>query len=1270
LTQKERGVKTPPPKAKKPEYHWSMFFNPRENLRDFSEKGYKDTPVDIKEQIKKLYSSNRKERAAASTKLTDIGAPAIDALIDTLKVGNVRAKRQSSIILGDIGGKRAIESLVEVLKGTDYAVIEDAADALDNLGWQPSDQKEEISYLIARRDWDGLAKVGEPAIDDIIPLFRSNDYNLRTGAGEALNKMGEIAFLPLMEEYKSLDKEVKSGKKSTGSWKVFFEGMPDPDPQSRARLKDSQVAVLKALVKTKDKRVLDILKDALDNKHITLRKLAAEGLSEFNWKPSNDEEHIRLLIASEKWDELVSLCNDQVLDEDAVTGKLLGSMGKDYENVNTDVIRTLGKLGNPSALEVLKDIVKRSEYSFVRSAAISALENFKDILDIDTLLDALKDKGYNVRIKAATQLGERGDKRAVGALIETASDKDRSVRKAAVIALGKIGDPGSEEALVRVLKDKNVNVRMAAANALDNLGWKPLNDEENVYYLIAKNKGKELADIGMPVLKHIIDFMMYADAESISGTLTDPLRAIGEAAIEPLSAGINDESWQVRRNMIWAISRIDSLKTTPIFLNALADKDGGVRNTASKVLGKRAEQLDPEMLINMLSDNSKYKRTFAARELGNLKVKRAVEQFVPLLKDEDGTVRIAVMRSLGKIGGYKAEELLISEMYYGESKNKKEAINALGYICSAKAIRTLHDFSLDTRQEESMKKAAYFAYNNTGKRDCDTDKLVSALRDRDSEVRRIVALTLRRLGWKPGTDEEKLQFYIALQNQTKLAGLGEPAVEPLIALLDEDMLFKYNIIAALGSIGDKRAVEPLIPFLKDKDDAVRRYTAFALGKLKAVQVIDDIIAMLKEDNKAVKQSAIGALKEFGDPKAIQPLIDALDYDDADVRRNVIGVLGNYKDKRVTDALLRLITKEYPYVRGVAVNSLSQIADESIIKPFISLLDDEEKDIRRTAARTISGFKVPMDIAPLLIAIDSQDDYVRQHVVIALGNAGDREALRHLLPLLKDEDWKIREAAARALSRLGDPVAFNPLIEALGNKHYLVRKAAAEALSKVGEPAVIPMIKLLDSGNSTERRSAKEVLRRIGEPAVKPLIDKAVEEYGTLQNELKEIIAGIGAPAIKPLFAKVKEGAPCMRGFAYDILLIIGRNNKKALLPGLRDDDKLLRKIVASALRDAGWRPVSVEEQVEYLIAFENWRGIERMGMPAISSLIPALRYDDPEIAREAEKTIEKISGIQFESLAPERSSCLFPGLSGTEKDYAKRADIWQVWWGKKKAEPL
>jgi HEAT repeat protein len=90
-------------------------------------------------------------------------------------------------------------------------------------------------------------------------------------------------------------------------------------------------------------------------------------------------------------------------------------------------------------------------------------------------------------------------------------------------------------------------------------------------------------------------------------------------------------------------------------------------------------------------------------------------------------------------------------------------------------------------------------------------------------------------------------------------------VQGLIKALsyEKDWQVQRNAAAALGQIGDARAVEPLSAALKDSNWIVRQNAAEALGKIGDARAVEPLIAVLKDRVKDVWQSAAAALEKIG-----------------------------------------------------------------------------------------------------------------------------------------------------------------------------------------------------------------------------------------------------------------------------------------------------------------------------------------------------------------------------------------------------------------------
>ena len=88
---------------------------------------------------------------------------------------------------------------------------------------------------------------------------------------------------------------------------------------------------------------------------------------------------------------------------------------------------------------------------------------------IDGLVAALKDSDAHVRARAASALGDIGERTAVEPLIALIRDADVDVRSRAISALGEIGDARAVEPLTAALKDTDSGVRLRAVKALAEL---------------------------------------------------------------------------------------------------------------------------------------------------------------------------------------------------------------------------------------------------------------------------------------------------------------------------------------------------------------------------------------------------------------------------------------------------------------------------------------------------------------------------------------------------------------------------------------------------------------------------------------------------------------------------------------------------------------------------------------------------------------------------------------------------------------------------------
>ena len=108
--------------------------------------------------------------------------------------------------------------------------------------------------------------------------------------------------------------------------------------------------------------------------------------------------------------------------------------------------------------------------------------------------------------------------------------------------------------------------------------------------------------------------------------------------------------------------------------------------------------------------------------------------------------------------------------------------------------------------------------------------------------------------------------------------LGQDKIQQAIpyllqCLAEENAYLRANVISALGDIGAKKAVKPLIAILQnDGNYHVRRATAYALGEIKGPQALTALNTSLTTENAVITRLAlINAIKNIGGARALTAL---------------------------------------------------------------------------------------------------------------------------------------------------------------------------------------------------------------------------------------------------------------------------------------------------------------------------------------------------------------------------------------------------------------
>jgi len=300
-------------------------------------------------------------------------------------------------------------------------------------------------------------------------------------------------------------------------------------------------------------------------------------------------------------------------------------------------------------------------------------------------------------------------------------------------------------------------------------------------------------------------------------------------------------------------------------------------------------------------------------DIKTLQRKKDVEGLVRALKNDDYLIRKEAARALKYVGDESSVDALIDALKFEEwhanyvvlDAVRENAAEALGRIGDKKAveplIRTLKD-----RDEEVRWKSAW-ALGRIGDKKA-VEPLIESLKDKNGDVRKHAAAALGNIGDKR-------------------------AVEHLIhSMNDKEWTVRKCSVTALGKIGDERAVKPLLKALNDEDSDVKRRVILALEKMKNL-AFDPLLKAFYDDDWKIQSLVAEALGKIGDKRAVKPLIAALtDKDKVERNRYVRGkaaeALGRIGDEKAVKPLNKALNEKYIYVRrkaGKALERLGQIS---------------------------------------------------------------------------------------------------------------------------------------------------------------------------------------------------------------------------------------------------------------------------------------------------------------------------------------------------------
>ncbi len=310
-------------------------------------------------------------------------------------------------------------------------------------------------------------------------------------------------------------------------------------------------------------------------------------------------------------------------------------------------------------------------------------------------------------------------------------------------------------------------------------------------------------------------------------------------------------------------------------------------------------------------------------------------------------------------------------------------------------------------------------------------ELGDALKELPTKYRSSIAMTLGDL-----KAAAAVPGLIAAIDQKAVGGKGQGTQEANLA--------NKEIARALGAIGSKEAVKPLIELLGNtKDDLVRIDTLDALGALKDKSAVETIAKVATDERLEpfVTKKALLALTELNDPAALDAFMRMLFaerrgisfYPEASFGVFSLGSVANDRILAVVEgkdqALLDWAKERkilLPAIYAKAAQIEADLQDPRAIPGLLKMLKYTDANmayqlfVRLAAADSLGRMRAKEGVKPIAEMLAEMDPNARQAYVRSLVSIGDKGALPKLTACAKDGPWAAREPCMWGLAMIGTP----------------------------------------------------------------------------------------------------------------------------------------------------------------------------------------------------------------------------------------------------------
>ncbi|MFN3202459.1 MAG: HEAT repeat domain-containing protein [Bradymonadia bacterium] len=526
---------------------------------------------------------------------------------------------------------------------------------------------------------------------------------------------------------------------------------------------------------------------------------------------------------------------------------------------------------------------------------------------------------------------------------------------------------------------------------------------------------------------------------------------------------------------------------------------------------------------------------------------------------------------------------------------------------------------------------------------------------------------------KPSYWIEKLEGDQARTAINKLAEMKAPeSVDPLMKAFEKST-HRYEIIAALTKIGDKKAVPTLLAALADVSDAkTGQLAGNTLLEWDAKEHLGEYLKVLANTKikKETKLAVMELLAKFADTPAADQLVGMLELD-PDIEPIVflglaaegvgnIGAekLGPERTKKAVDGLLRCMWLDDALGRNEVMNcrmALNKLGPKASADAIIATLERKNREVEKRArkfgfnvggtiefktAELLSDMKVDRALDPLLAALTKVEEptpamqadgkkmnaFVMSGVqkVISITNAlaliGDEKAVDPMLKLVLDDESPLekRLAAVQQLAFLGSQKPVKDLVKFFKSKDNL--KAFGTQGFRLN--VAITLGNLIDGTDAKTFADFDKTINTVYDQ-VDAALKKATADYKTASKGAQQGLAADiqGYREWLKGYTKVKEKLAVVKECKDEVGCLVKKLDDEKTHVKVQAAHRLAQKadakdtVIKALLARAGTEDMVVRNALLF--------GLDRLGD---SSLVPELQKIRDKDAEKAAKN-KKLRGL-------------------------------------------